>query len=49
MISIHAPEEYRLTGYIQMIKTATATGTTARIYVPGCHTTGAVLEKGILT
>jgi len=28
------PVEYRLTGYSQMIKTATATGTTARIYVP---------------
>ncbi len=29
-----APVEYRLTGYSQMIKTATASGSSARIYVP---------------
>ena len=29
-----APIEYRVAGYSQVSKTATATGTTARIYVP---------------
>jgi hypothetical protein len=33
-----APVEYRVAGYSQMIKTATATGTTARIYVPASWT-----------
>lgn len=33
-IDLTGPVEYRLTGYSQLTKTATASGSSARIYVP---------------